>query len=273
MKNPLAYHRAVENEQHVFLLCIKPRSSSTAFQRIINSSNTVWIWGEPRGLINQIANLSQQIKNVGDNEATKLSISQLYHSYNDNKHMLFYPNAIGNSDTTVELVNSAISNLLKPWAPKLKRFGFKDVEQVYPHTLEFLKATYPRSYFMFCFRDPLKQWPSVCKLFLENNITEKNLEVFLNQYYWMAKGYIDFSKKNNIISFIENEDLKNVNSVNKIINYLNIPMIDLSLINDNVGSLHGDELENGEEEIILKSDAYKIYNEMKSISKSFYEFK
>jgi len=212
------------------------------------------------------------IQYINGNDGVKLSLSRLYHSYNDNKHLEFYPNAIGNLDSTIELVNSLISNILKPWAPKVKRFGFKEIDPVSIQTLEYLKEIYQQGIFIFCFRDPLFQWPSLLKLNWPI-YKDKNVNFFLDQYYRMSKTYLEFALKYGIKAFIENNDLRDEVKVNEIIKYLNIPKIDFSLINNDVGSFEGikEELTALEEEMILDSKAYQNYLEMRSISQSFYK--
>ncbi|MDB5118017.1 MAG: sulfotransferase family protein [Mucilaginibacter sp.] len=270
MTNPISYHEKIKNERHVFLYCVVGRSSSTAFQRLINSSNKVWLWGEPRGIINQAILLINQMKKVNSDDNVKLSLSRMYHSYNDNKHLEFYANAIGNLDSSIEMVSSAISNILKPWAPGVKRFGFKDIDPVSSQTLGYLKEIYPQSIFMFCFRDPLTQWSSICKLDWPMSKT-RDVKAFLDRYHLMASMFLQYAEKNDINAFVENNDLRNEARVNLIMKYLNIPKIDSSLINVTVGSLAGDKLTPIEKETILKSEAYKDYKEMRKISSAFYE--
>jgi hypothetical protein len=195
----------------------------------------------------------------------------MYHSYKDNKHDEFYPNAVGNLQSSIELINCTISNFLKPWAPKVKRFGFKDIDPVYIQTLEYLKETYPQSIFIFCFRNPLTQWPSVFKLDWPISRT-KEVNAFLKLYNDMAKTYIEFARKHGINAFIENNDIRDESKINHIINYLNIPKIDSSLINSNIGSFENqkEELTTLEKDIIINSEAYINYFEMQKISTYFY---
>jgi hypothetical protein len=270
MLNPLSYYEKIKNEQHVFIYCVCGRSSSTAFQRIINSSNKVWIWGERHGLIDNIVSQINKMKNLQNDDYIKYSLTQMYDSYKTNKHLSFYPNAIGNLDSTVKILNSSISNMLKPWAIGLKRFGFKDIEITDIQTLTYLKDIFPQCFIVFCFRDPLKQWPSVNKL-LKWWDYSKDLNLFLNEYYRISNIYLEFSFKNNINALIENEDLKQSDKIEKIIDYLNIPEIDNALLNVTVDSANGAALTEFEKEAILNSNAYRNYLTMKKISETFYQ--
>jgi hypothetical protein len=267
MISPLTYYRKIKNEQHVFIYCVAGRSSSTAFQRILNSSNMVWVWGEQHGIIDEAVSLINLMEKYRSDNDVKNSLVQMYDSYKNNKHMSFYPNAIGNLDTSIDVVNSSISNILKPWASSIKRFGFKDIGIKDIQTLRHLKQIFPKSLIVFCFRDPLIQWPSVrasgwwtyCK----------DVEAFLNEYFRLSRIYLEFAAKNGLDAFVENTDLKDSMKIKNIISYLNIPRVDPDLIGITVSSNKVDLLDDADRKIILDSNAYKNYLEMKHLSESF----
>jgi len=267
MNNPLNYHEKIKNEQHVFLYAVSGRSSSTALQRIINSGNQVWLWGEPHGMLKQIFSVIARAKGLTQTKGVKQALKAMYLSYIENKHLSFYPNATGNLDSTIEVSNSLISNLLKPWAPKLKRFGFKEIDHISIPLLEHLKEIYPQSIFIFCFRDPVKQWPSLCKLKLE---ISTDLDLFLRQYESMATNYLKFARKHGIKVFVESSDLRDVKKVGQIMKYLNITEIDTSLIDVTVHTIKPKRLSKADTEKILNSPAYISYLKMRKVSKSFY---
>jgi hypothetical protein len=267
MNNPLNYHEKIKNEQHVFLYAVSGRSSSTALQRIINSGNQVWLWGEPHGILRQIFLLVSRAKDLTQTDGIKKALKSMYFSYVENKHLSFYPNAVGNLDSTIELSNSLISNFLKPWAPKVKRFGFKEIDSIPIMLLEHLKEIYPQCIFIFCFRDPVKQWPSLCKLKLE---VSADLDLFLRQYESMATNYMKFARKHGIKAFVESTDLRDIKKVDQIIKYLNITKIDTSLIDVTVHTIKPKRLSKSEIDKIINSPAYKSYLKMQKVSRSFY---
>lgn len=268
MISPLNYYFKVKDEQHIFIYCVAGRSSSTAFQRIINSSNTVWIWGEQQGIIDETVTLINLMKKCMNDNQNFYSLSWMYNSFKSNKHLDFYPNAIGNLETTIDILNSSISNILKPGAFNLKRFGFKDINIKSTQTLTHLKEIFTQSFIVFGFRDPIKQWPSV----RTTNWWQysKELNLFLDEYFRLSSIYLDFFSQTGTCIFIENSDLRDYNKVEKIITYLNIPKIDSELIDVTVSSAGSILLSEEDRTIILRSDAYKNYLEMKNISKSFY---
>ncbi|MFD2324661.1 hypothetical protein [Mucilaginibacter galii] len=267
--NPLKYHEKIRNEQHVFLFAVSGRSSSTAFQRIINSSNKVWMWGEPHGIIGNLHYLTLCIKSFMESQPVNEALNLMYHSYLDNKHLSFYANAIGNLKSSVELLNSGVSNFLKPWASNIRRFGFKEIEFVPIELIEHLKELYPNCIFIFCFRNPLSQWPSLRKLTLN---VSSDLDVFLEAYEKMASAYIRFANKQGINAFVENEDLRDGIKIKTIIQYLNLPKIDNSLIDVTVHSMENKKkLTKSEVVKIMESPAYGCYLQMQKISQSFYK--
>lgn len=194
----------------------------------------------------------------------------MYHSYMDNKHDLFYANAVGNLDVTAELLESMLSVLLKPWAPKLTRFGFKEIDSMPDVMLENLVQIYPKCIMVFCFRDPLKQWPSLCQLQL---LVSRNLDVFLEEYRFTALQYMKFGKSNKVTAFIENTDLVDIKKVEHIKRYLKIDKIDDELIGVTVHSLKPKRLSKAAKEKILASPAYAMYLKMQDLSKKFYSLK
>jgi hypothetical protein len=195
----------------------------------------------------------------------------MYDSYQNNKHLKFYPNAIGNLDETIEIINSSISTILKPWAKELKRFGFKDIEVNNIQTLDYLKEIFEQSLFTFCFRDPIKQWPSVRKAGWW--LYSKDINSFLDEYYRLSNIYLEFAFKNSINAFIENTDLRDLSKIKTIISYLNIREIDTSIIDVTVSSANESHISEEEKSIILNSNAYPNYLKMRAISQSFYENK
>jgi hypothetical protein len=269
MISPLTYYDKIKNEQHIFIYCVAGRSSSTAFQRIINSSNIVWIWGEQHGIIEEIVTLITLMKTYQASSDVRSSLAGMYKSYKDNNHIDFYPNAIGNLDTTLVVLYSSMSNLLKPWVSSVRRFGFKDIGINDIKTLWYLKEIFPKSSTIFCFRNPLTQWPSV-------NAADwwsycKDVKSFLDEYYRISNIYLNFASKISVPVFIENTDLRDVNKIEYIIGYLNIPKIDTTLLTGTVGSANVSFLSEQDEKVILNSNAYKNYLTMKDMSRVFYQ--
>ncbi len=268
MSNPLLYLNEAKDQHHIFIFSVAGRSSSTAFQRIINSSNSAWIWGEQHGIIEAAISLISLMKKFQETADVKNSLFAMYDSFRNDRHLSFYPNAIGNIDQTIELINNSICNLLKPWDLRWKRFGFKDIGVNDIYTLDYLKELFINGAFIFCFRNPIKQWPSVqASGWWPYSV---DIESFLTEYYRISSIYLEFSDKTGIKTFIENTDLRNMEKLKIIIAELDISGIDFSLTDSTVSSAKSNKLSEQDQNLILNSDAYRNYLEMKRISDIFY---
>lgn len=268
MKNPLTYYNSLKDNQHVFIYCVAGRSSSTALQRIINSSNKIWIWGERKGIIEHTLSLIDRMRLIGDSDVVKESLSKMYMSYETNQHDHFYPNAIGNIHSTIALLNASIANQLKPWAPRVKRFGFKDININDIRTLKHLREIFPNCFFLFGFRNPCIQWNSVKTVqWWEYS---KDLRLFLKEYERISSVYMDFSGKHNVGAFVESDDLWNWGKLKLLLRYINISEIDLNLLTKKVSTVADNEIMSEEIFTIQNSSAYQNYLTMKSLSESLY---
>lgn len=265
--NPITFHNNIKNNKHVFLYHVGGRSSSTAFQRLINSSNEVCIWGESKRLIEQFVSEINRMEDLKKNKGVRLSLQRLRRCYKKNKHDLFYPNALGNLDESIKLQKAVISNFLKPENKNMKRFGFKDIRPLKTETLEYLKKNYPRSLFVFTFRNPIDQWCSVKKLGWWGY--SNNVQNFIEEYVDLSDRLLSFAKKHKLNSFVENIDLYDVEKVKKILKYLSIRKIDMSLIARVVDTIGKKNISKEDEEKIKNSTAFKNYLKMKKISKDF----
>jgi hypothetical protein len=203
-----------------------------------------------------------------DSDVVKHSLKKMYECYDNNKHLSFYPNAIGNLGSTIDILNSSISNFLRPWASKIKRFGFKDIEIKDIHTLIYLKEIFANSFVIFGFRNPLKQWPSIYAL--KDWWSYQTLQAFLDEYFRISNIYLEFAEKYGIPAFIESDDLKHPDKVRRLIEYLNIPKIDETLINVIVDTAKGHEIPEIETAMILSSKAYENYLKMLELSIKFF---
>ncbi len=265
--NSLEYHESVKSEEHVFIFSVAGRSSSTAFQRILNSSNELCIWGESHGHIEQISNLSHSLEDFNNECFVNDSLNMLHDSFKQNRHDLFYANAIGNLENTQNIVKSSVSILLKPWQ-SVNRFGFKDITVDKLQTLEFLSVLYPASKFIFCFRDPIEQWPSVSKVGWWPYC--KTIDLFLEEYLRLSDIYLNFGETKGYISFIHNINLLELYKVKQLLKYLNVTKIDETLINRIVGSTYPPIISERDKRRIYESAAYERFCRMRRKSDLFF---
>ena len=261
-------YKDIKNEKHIFIYSVCGRTSSTAFQRILNSSNQVCIFGETENIVDDILELIENLsqKNWGFKD---VDLSVLIKCFNKNKHDRFYPNAIRNVDIITALLNNIFTEFFRP-VIEVKRFGFKEINIKNIRTLNVLNKLFKNGKFIFTFRDPIKQWISVNQTGYFSY--SKDVNLFLAEYKRMSDIYLNF-KDNNSFYFAENDILYDVMKVIKLFKVLDISKFDESLIGMEVITLYEQEKNNylKESYYIKDSDAYRNYEEMSKLSNEFFQ--
>lgn len=138
-------YESVKNNEHVFIYSVCGRSSSTALQRILNSSNEVCIYGEPHLAVDKLLNALYYIEQMNDGkidgiykpQIQKQSI-ELVKAFKEKKHYISYPNAISNWNYSISLILDSFVNMFKP-INQVDRFGFKEIRLENIITLNMLK--------------------------------------------------------------------------------------------------------------------------------------
>ena len=268
MKNPLEYYKKVKNKRHLFFYCVCGRSSSTALQRIVNSSNEAFIWGEQKYLIDDNLDLMQRTERLQEDPAIVCSLGRIKESYKKDKHDQFYPNALGNLKSSSLLFASAASNFLKPLNKKINRFGCKNITIRRIDTLIYLKKIFPKSQIIFLFRNPLEQWPSVKKLSTWWNYG-KDINLFLEEYKRISGIYLEFAKRYKNYYFIENIDLYDEKKIKALLKFVKISKFDQSLVSRTIDTAGSSKTTLADKKKILRSVGYKNYLQMARLSKNF----
>lgn len=267
--NPVAYYNKIKDEQHVFIFSVGGRSSSTAFQRLLNSSNEVWIWGERKELVEQIISCSKLAEELSDHRYVLASSTLMHQCYLKNKHDEFYPLATGNLKSTIQVLESSIANLLRPWAD-IKRFGYKDIRVSDIFVLDYLRGMFPNSFFLFCFRNPVDQWPSMKAAGWDWKLPERSINGFLKMYCHLAKIYSDFAETHGKTFFIENTTLRDMEKISHLLEKIGISEIDYELMETTVSSFKS-HITADEQAVIMGSEAYRFFVEMRKSSNAFFE--
>lgn len=257
----------IKNNEHVFVYAVCGRSSSTALQRILNSSNEVCIYGEPHYVVDKLLNALHYIEEMSQGKIDNIykpqikSQSLLFsESFKFNKHNEPYPNAIGNWDYSISLLYNSFIHMFQP-LNDIKRFGFKEIRLQNSVVLNMLKKMFRNAYFVFLFKDPLFQWNSI-----KNAKQEKfwsyasDVKLFVDEYVRLSNLYINF--QNDRTFWIENTLLYKEENVSKFLEKINIHNFDREIINDRKRNINKKSLEN-ENLYIRKSEAFNNYLKMK----------
>lgn len=213
----------------IFIFGVCGRCSSTALQRIINSSGEICIWGEQHYLLEDILDIIIRVESFMTDSTVIKDIEHINYCFNKNEHLLYYCNAIGNIDSLKNSLIDAIKLNLKPINPRIERFGFKDIRVKSLSSLLELKKIFPDSKFIFLFRCPIAQWKSV------NHYKfwpySYNVSDFLNEYNRISQIYLEFSEIEKDSVFLQNTDIHIPEIFNKILSFIEIKNIDNRILN------------------------------------------
>ncbi|HNP17415.1 MAG TPA: sulfotransferase [Fulvivirga sp.] len=258
-------YKEIKKEKHIFIYGVNGRSSSTALQRIINSSGEICIWGEAWGIDQPFLDFIEQIeikKKDFDERLPKEHYDFLKESFITGKHDTFYPNAFNDLSLSIEHIKNAFVEMIKP-VNDVKRFGYKEIRVQNPTNLSTLIRLFPNCKIIFLFRDPRKQWISVrdSGWFGFSN----NIEMFNSEYTRISRVYQEvYEKHGENCLFIENNILYNEKRVKNLIDILDLKSFDESLINNIISTKSKNVLSN-EEELIINNSSLNSYLDLQNL--------
>lgn len=227
-------NKAVLNEKHIFIFAVCGRSSSTALQRILNSSNEICIWGEQFNLIDDLMKIIHELDHFLDDENVYWHVRILINSFRNEYHLKPYPTAIGNLfDFRSSLIDALIKNLTVSDLG-INRFGFKCIRLKKLMTLQVLSKIFPNSQFIFLFRNPVHQWPSVN--YLNWWDYAYNLQDFLKEYQRISSIMLEYLNQNNRCILLENSEIKNENTLKKVLARIKINSVDQEVVDKTIFS-------------------------------------
>lgn len=256
------YYTAIKNERHLFVFGVCGRTSTTAFQRIVNSTNQLNIWGEPGDYV--IDNIVESIMHLESKSKARHAAvrrKQLQQAFRKGRHNVDYAMAFRDMAHAVRLMRCALAEMLRP-VTEVNRFGFKEIRVRSSETLRGLRELFPNAEFIFLFRDPRTQWPSVRR---RDWVHWKDLKSFLGDYAFLAETYIGFSDH-----LIEDKAIKTARCWDALLPRLHVSSIDRSLINDGLRATRNAAHLTGEEvRMIETSRAFALYKDMVRIARKW----
>ncbi len=261
-------HKDLRNEKHIFVFGVCGRSSTTAFQRICNSSNEICIWGEPWGIDGKFLELINHLHWRNDifekEKENHLEYRIFKQCFENNKHDRFYPNAIKPLDKEIEIIKNIFVSILTPEDTNIRRFGYKDITLANENLLNLLLQIFPRAYFVFLFRNPLRQWPSIKQMgcFPYSN----DLGNFLNHYKYLSELQIEYHTQNTNSIFVESDSIRNSKILGQVFEKLDINHYDEELLQNNVSTVGSVPLDENDRQVIEESFAMQNYHKMNTFS-------
>jgi hypothetical protein len=260
----LRYHQQVKNNEHLFIYGVAGRSSSTALQRLLNSSNEVFIWGEPHYIVDDLAEVMEKLNFLDHSTGVRTSLERIESCFRRNKHDQFYPNAVGNLQETNDHLSALISGFLRPSVSMIQRFGYKEIRLKSIKTLEKIRNIYPNSKFIFCFRDPAEQWLSVNTVRWWDYSTD--LAAFLVEYKKLSDIYLQFVQNVRETYFVESTDILDLGRMKRLVDLLGLRSMDESLVRLMVSTVKKNAISDEESSKIMDSASYQNYVQMKEKS-------
>lgn len=255
----LGLYNYFRDKEHVFIYSVCGRSSSTALQRILNSSGKICVYGEPHYLSDKFIDAIKHMKWMNQDPMFAENYRLMKQAFQQQNHSLAYANAMPQLDKHINLMASLLCDIFKP-LNKVDRFGFKDIRIQSSRTLKGLTELFPKSHIIFLFRNPLKQWPSVRDIDWWDY--SRDIHLFLREYKRMSDIYLDHLATDENSFFIHNRSLYDKDKVRTLIQNLGLGGYDNGLIGDKVLSAKKKGLSLEEENTIKKSEAWKNYNKM-----------
>ena len=251
----------INQAKHVFVYGVCGRSSSTALQRILNSSNEIFMFGEYHLTIEKLVDCYFQLAEI-DHQKQAKELTRLGNCFEQNKHNAFYANATYDMSLLQQQIQEEIFQLLTvPEQLSFSRVGYKEIGTTSLQSLENLKKFFPNCYFIFLFRNPLKQWGSVGYLKSFWQYSQK-LSYFLEEYRRLAQIYLSISWENTF--FLENTSLRDETKVKKALSLLGINSCDQSLLDRTISTTNKHKVSPIDQLRIRASSAYQLYKKMQS---------
>ncbi len=246
--------------ENIFIYGVCGRSSSTALQRILNSSDEVFIFGEHYGLIENLVN-SYFCAEKDNHEGRAKDLAKLIDCFEKKKHTSFYALAANDFQPLANNIKQLIVETITP-PLDYSRTGFKEISVLSEASLLNMEKMFPNSYFVFLFRNPVKQWGSVgfLKSFWDYS---KSLDYFLLEYERIAQIYLTTPIKKSF--FVENNSLRDINKLQQITKRLNISTLDTDLVDRTISSTNKRKVSWLETIKIKSSKAYQLYFKMKNL--------
>ena len=268
MSTPL--YNKYKEQAHVFIFSVCGRASSTALQRILNSTQEIIIWGESSAIFERTFIHLEYLEKVHQKNA---KIRDQHHkllveAIQKKEHTAWYPKAGKNLSLAINQQYEFLAHQLMPPTDHIHRFGFKEIAVYRKNLLPIPARVFPNCYYVFLFRHPFEQWVSVKES--QYFPYSKELSLFLKFYKQFATNYLRYYQTHEHGIFVQNEILFSHIPLQHLMNELDLPHFDKHLIGNITHSFQKGQLSEEEKETILNSDAYQLFLTMQDISNRFF---
>ena len=254
----------LKGNQHVFVFGVWGRTSTTALQRILNSTRQLCIWGEPgEYLVDNLVDAYLQITARMEAHTSRVFMEMLPDSFRRNDFGGQVAMAQSDWGESLRKLEQAFVDLFLPLIP-IKRLGFKEIRIRSRKTLYGLRRMFPNCQFVHTFRDPIMQWSSV------QTMTEwkesRSIELFIDRVEQLAAWYLEFDGV-----FVEDIQIKSKRDLDRLVQFLGVPGYDPALIDDGVSASRCKPRVSGDDRRRIEERLGDVYARMQRRSKDFFE--
>ena len=228
-----------DSEHPVFIFSAGWRSGSTLMQRLLISSNEVFIWGEPLGDAALIPKLGSVVSRIN-------SAWPPDHFFdNDPDLNSFTKKWIANITPSISYLKSSHRLILQNWLGEpckerydLNRWGLKEVRLTIHHA-KYLKWLFPNSRFIFIYRNPFdayKSWKGNLWGGTWPGYYSKSAIAFVRHWKLLIEGFLEGYKEVDGL-LIKFEDLISGEiNLKQIANHVKVRKINASVLNKKIRS-------------------------------------
>ena len=215
--------------RHVFIFGVWGRSSTTALQRILNSTGEICIWGEPGQLL--MDDLLLAHAKLRDDPKRHQQPKNLHKSFARRDHTLDVSMARADWRPALNHIRHAILSMLAP-VNGIQRVGYKEINVRGPETHAALRDLFPNSEHIFLFRDPVEQWQST--LTMDAWRSYHSLDSYLEVVERNARAALEADG-----IFLENRDVRDEARMRQLVEHLGLPAFDLRAMKKEVFASKG----------------------------------
>ena len=228
-----------DSERPVFIFSAGWRSGSTLMQRLLISSNEVFIWGEPLGDAALIPKLGGVVSRINSTWPPD------HFFYNDPDLNSFSKKWIANITPPIRYLRSSHRLILQNWLSKpckerygLDRWGLKEVRLTIHHA-KYLKWLFPNSRFIFIYRNPFdayRSWKGNLWGDMWPGYYSRSAIAFIRHWRLLMEGFLEGYKEVDGL-LIKFEDLISGEiNLTQIANHIKVRKIEPSVLDKKIRS-------------------------------------
>jgi hypothetical protein len=255
----MSIYEQLKDNHHLFIYSVWARTGSTALQRMLNASGEVVVHGEPHYAVDAITGALYSLDTYAPLFAN--NYRALSHALATGDHSAFYASALGNVDSTRDMLVASLANLLAPPTETgVVRSGYKAIRIRSINTLRYMHRLFPQATFLFLFREPVAQWNSIKgRMHWWSDEIEPTAEAFIAAYVRIAALYATFARECEAAIFLDHEQLSDADRLGALFAQCGLRALDGGAVHGTVSYTSEWYVTPEEQRAIEASAAYTQY--------------